>query len=78
MMITKKRCIIHEGSGYLKITSERPKRELRKHMEVTEHIKALGELENSVSDEVITYQTNTRSSINARTRGHVSPNHCTT
>ena len=34
MMITKKRCIVHEGSGYLKVASERSKTELRKHMEV--------------------------------------------
>ena len=60
MMITKKRCIIHEGLGYLKITSERSRRESRKHMEVTEHIKALGGLKKSVSNEAITYQTNTR------------------
>jgi hypothetical protein len=59
MMITKKRCIVQQGSGYIKITSERSKRELRKHMEVMEHIKALGGLKKSVSNEVITYQTNT-------------------
>ena len=59
MMITKKRCIVQQGSGYLKVTSERSKRELRKHMEVMEHIKALGGLKKSVSNEVITYQTNT-------------------
>ena len=59
MMITKKRCIVQQGPGYLKITSERSKRELRKHMEVMEHIKALGGLKKSVSNEVITYQTNT-------------------
>ena len=59
MMITKKRCIVHEGSGYLKVTSERSKREMRKHMEVMEHINALGGLEKSTSKEVVTYQTNT-------------------
>ena len=59
MMVTKKRCIMHEGSGYLKVTSEKSRRELRKHMEVMEHIKALGGLEKSTSNEVVTYQTNT-------------------
>ena len=59
MTITKKRCIVQQGSGYLKITSKRSKRELRKRMEVMEHIKALGGLRKSVSNEVITYRTNT-------------------
>ena len=57
-MLTKKRCIIHEGSGYVKITSERSRRGLRRHMEVMGHIGALGDLEVSTSKEVITYQTN--------------------
>ena len=52
MMITKKRCIVHEGSGHLKVTSERSRREVRKHMEVMEHINALGGLEKSASKEV--------------------------
>ena len=58
MMITKKRCIVHEGSGHFKVASERSRREVRKHMEVMEHINALGGLEKSTSKEVVTYQTN--------------------
>ena len=58
IIITKKRRIVRQGSRYLKETSERSKRESRKHMEVMGHINTLEELRKSVSNEVITYQTN--------------------
>lgn len=57
IMFAKKRCIIHEGSGCVRITTERSKREIRKHMEAMNHMGALNGMTPTVDREIITYQT---------------------
>ena len=56
VMFTKRRCIIHEDSSWVKIESEHSRRELRKHMEVMKHIGAMGDMESTAEGVVITYQ----------------------